>query len=130
MRWLLAAAYIAAGVGHFLATDSLLKMMPDWVPFPRQAILLSGAFEIVAACALLMKPLRSGAGIALAVYALCVWPANIKHAVEGLDISPLPSSWWYHGPRLAFQPVFIWWALFCADVIDWPWRRQTAQHEN
>jgi hypothetical protein len=24
---------------------------------------------------------------------------------------------------MAFQPVLIWWALFCAGVIDWPWRR-------
>jgi hypothetical protein len=23
-----------------------------------------------------------------------------------------------------FQPVLIWWALYCADVIDWPWRRR------
>jgi hypothetical protein len=31
-------------------------------------------------------------------------------------------SWLYHGPRLAFQPVLMWWALFCAGVIDWPFR--------
>jgi hypothetical protein len=21
------------------------------------------------------------------------------------------------------QPVIIWWALYCAEVIDWPWRK-------
>jgi len=31
-------------------------------------------------------------------------------------------GWGYHAPRLALQPVLVWWALFCAGVVDWPWR--------
>jgi uncharacterized membrane protein len=59
----------------------------------------------------------------LALYAVCVFPANIKHAFEGIDLPPVPDTWWYHGPRLLMQPVLVWWALFCAGVIDWPWRK-------
>jgi uncharacterized membrane protein len=33
------------------------------------------------------------------------------------------NSWLYHGPRLAFQPVLIWWALYSSEVIHWPWRQ-------
>jgi hypothetical protein len=47
-----------------------------------------------------------------------------KHAIEGIDLAPISNSWLYHGPRLALQPVIIWWALYCAGVIDWPWRRR------
>ena len=50
-------------------------------------------------------------------------PDGLKHAIEGIHLPPLPDGWWYHGPRLAFQPVLIWWALFCSNVIDWPFRR-------
>jgi uncharacterized membrane protein len=63
----------------------------------------------------------------LALYACCVLPANIKHAVEGIHLPPMPDSWWYHGPRLAFQPVLVWWALFCAGVIDWPIKPKTKR---
>ena len=126
MRWVLAAFFVFAAVGHFRVTDALLSITPDWVPFPREVIYATGVFEFIAALALVTKPYRKWAGIALALYTLCVWPANIKHAVEGIHIAALPSSWWYHGPRLAFQPVIIWWALFCAEVIDWPWRRKPA----
>ena len=101
---------------------NILKITPGWVPFPRQVILATGAFELAAAAALLTRQFRKCAGMALAAYTLCVWPANIKHALEGIEVAGLPSSWWYHGPRLAMQPVIIWWALFCAGVIDWPWR--------
>jgi uncharacterized membrane protein len=62
----------------------------------------------------------------LALYAFCVWPANFKHAIDGINVAHIPSSWWYHGPRLAFQPVIIWWALFAGEVIDWPFRRSKA----
>jgi uncharacterized membrane protein len=57
---------------------------------------------------------------------LCVWPANFKHAFDGINVAHIPSSWWYHVPRLAFQPVIIWWALFGGDVVDWPFRRSKA----
>ena len=26
----------------------------------------------------------------------------------------------------ALQPVIIWWALYCAEVIDWPWRNHSG----
>jgi uncharacterized membrane protein len=58
----------------------------------------------------------------LGLYALCVWPANIKHAVDHISLPHVPDSWWYHGPRLALQPILIWCALFCSGAIDWPWR--------
>ena len=123
MRWILAAFFIAAGYAHLSAPQALLAITPGWVPFPRQVIFLTGLFEFAAAAALVTKPLRRYAGIALAAYAVCVFPANIKHAVEGIDIAGLPSSWWYHAPRLALQPVIVWWALFAGEVIDWPWKR-------
>ena len=124
MRWMLAAFFAAAGIAHLQAPDALRAITPDWVPFAPQLIFLTGLFELAAAAALLTRPLRKWAGIALAFYAVSVFPANIKHAFDGIDISPLPSSWWYHGPRLALQPVIVWWALYCAEVIDWPWRRR------
>ena len=90
-------------------------------------ILATGMSELAGAVALLTVRLRSLAGIMLALYALCVWPANIKHAIEGVHLPPIPDSWWYHGPRLAFQPVLIWWALFSAGVTDWPRGRKAPR---
>jgi uncharacterized membrane protein len=123
MRWVLAVFFAAAGVAHLYAPDKLLAITPSWVPFASQLIMVTGLCELAGAVALVTRPLRWWAGVAFAVYALLVWPANIKHATDGIEIPGLPSSWWYHGPRLAAQPLIIWWALYCAEVIDWPWRR-------
>lgn len=124
MRWILAAFYSAAGIAHLRAPDALLAITPSWVPFAPQVILVTGLCEIAGAIALVTTPLRRWAGIALAAYAICVWPANFKHAFEGVELPHIANSWLYHGPRLAFQPVLVWWALYCAELIDWPWGRR------
>jgi uncharacterized membrane protein len=105
----------------------MLLIVPGWVPYPRAVLLVTGACEIAGAIALLTPRLRRLAGIMLALYALCVWPANIKHAVDGVELPYVTNSWLYHGPRLALQPVIVWMALYCAGVIDWPWRRRAKQ---
>jgi uncharacterized membrane protein len=119
----MAAFYLVAGTVHLVAPDKFLPIVPDFVPLPREVVLATGVCEIAGALALLTMRLRWLAGVMLALYAVAVFPANIKHALEGIHLPPVPDSWWYHGPRLLLQPVLVWWALFCAEVIDWPWRR-------
>ena len=127
MRCILAAFFAAAGAAHLWTPDTLLAITPNWVPFPKQVILLTGLFEIAAAGGLLTRSLRKPSGMALAVYALCVWPANFKHALEGIDVPSIPSSWWYHGPRLALQPLIIWWALFSSELVEWPFSSKAVK---
>ncbi|HEX3708856.1 MAG TPA: DoxX family protein [Pseudolabrys sp.] len=120
MRWIMAAFFIGGCVMHFRATGSLVAITPDWVPYPRAVVYATGIVELIGGVALLVPRLRWWAGVALAVYVIAVWPANIKHAFDHIVLPPIPDSWWYHGPRLVLQPVIAWWALFCAGVIDWP----------
>jgi uncharacterized membrane protein len=124
MRWLMAAFYAAAGIAHLAIPEPFLRITPSVVPFAPQVILITGLCELAGAVALVTRPMRRWAGIALAAYAVCVWPANFKHAIEAIDLPFLGSSWLYHGPRLAFQPVLVWWALYSAGVTDWPWNRK------
>ncbi|MFA6966936.1 DoxX family protein [Bosea sp. (in: a-proteobacteria)] len=124
MRWLMAAFYLGAGLLHLRAPDAFLPIVPAWVPEPRLVVIATGVAEVLGAIGLFVPQLRRAAGIGLALYALCVFPANIKHAIEGITLAGLPSTWWYHAPRLALQPVLIWWALYVGGVIDWPWRRR------
>jgi uncharacterized membrane protein len=124
MRWIIAVLFVAAGIAHIAVPDKLLEITPSWVPFAPQVIFLTGVFELAVSAALFARSLRYAAGIAMAIYAVCVWPANFKHALDGIDLPYIANSWLYHGPRLAMQPVIIWWALYCAEVIDWPWPRR------
>ena len=122
MRWVLALFYGIAGVLHLRTPQAFLPIVPSWVPFPYDVVLITGVLELAGAAALLVPRLRWIAGVMLALYAVAVFPANIKHAVDNVQVPGLPSSWWYHGPRFLLQPVLCWWALFSAGVIDWPAR--------
>jgi uncharacterized membrane protein len=120
MRALMATFYILAGILHLTTPDRFLPIVPDWVPLPRDVVLITGVCEIAGGGALMTERWRYAAGSMLALYAFCVFPANIRHAIDAIHVPPLPDGWWYHGPRLAFQPVLIWWALYCSGIVDWP----------
>jgi uncharacterized membrane protein len=126
-RILLGIIYLIAGIAHVRSPGGFLQITPGWVPWPEQVILFTGLCEIAGSLALVfVPPLRRAAGIGLALYAVCVFPANINHALNDIAVSGADLSWRYHGPRLLFQPVFVWWALWVGDVIDWPFKRRTA----
>ncbi|MET0371349.1 MAG: DoxX family protein [Sphingobium sp.] len=119
-RAVLAAFYGLAGVAHLARPAGFIAITPHWVPMPATVIALTGVAEIAGAVGLLIPALRKRAGIGLALYALCVWPANMNHAVNDIALGGQHLSWWYHGPRLALQPVIIWWALWASRATDWP----------
>ena len=122
--WVLAIFYVAAGTLHLMIPDTFVLITPQWVPFPRQVIIATGLCEVAGGIGLLTSRLRRAAGIALALYAVCVFPANIKHAMDSLSDGQGQLGWWYHAPRLALQPGLVWLALFAGGVVRWPFRQQ------
>lgn len=126
LRGILALIYAYAGFVHLRSPQFFLPIVPEWVPEPTLVVLATGVCEIAGAVALMTGRLRYTAGIMLALYAVCVYPANIKHAIDSVAIGGSKLGWGYHGPRLLFQPVFVWWALFAGGVIDWPFGRRQA----
>jgi len=127
MLWAMALFYAVAGIAHLSAPEAFLPIMPSWVPEPRLVVLATGVCELFGAFGLMTARFRRAAGVALALYAVCVFPANVKHALEGVSVAGLPSSWWYHAPRLAAQPVLVWWALYCSGAVDWPFGGKTRK---
>lgn len=128
LRWLLALFYAYAGYRHIAGPEPFLQIIPDWVPFPEAVIFWTGIAELAGAAALLQPwsaPLRKAGAIGLALYALCVWPANINHML--MDMAQPDGGWGmgYHVPRMIAQPIIIWLALWTGGVTDWPFKRKS-----
>lgn len=121
LRWLLAAAYLFVGYVHVTKPHFFMAIMPPWVPWPLGVIVATGWCEIAGAVGLVIPRIRWLAGVMLALYAVCVYPANVQHALIDLR-SGTGLGWWYHGPRLLAQPLLVWWALY-AGGVTWPSRR-------
>ncbi|HEY6965462.1 MAG TPA: DoxX family protein [Erythrobacter sp.] len=126
LRWVLAVFYFAAGVIHILRPAPFLTIMPPGVPFPEAVVLWTGVAEILGAIGLVQPfspKLRQAAGWGLALYALCVWPANIHHFALDLAKADGGLGLGYHVPRMFAQPVIIWLALWLGECL--PPRRRT-----
>jgi uncharacterized membrane protein len=114
-RLTLAPVFAIAGMVHLGRPDVFARVMPPAVPYPHAVILLTGAAEIAGAAGLFVPAARSVAGVMLALYAVCVYPANILHAVHDLSTGT-GLGWAYHYPRLFAQPFICWWALAAGGV--------------
>ena len=129
LRWILALFYCAAGVIHLVHPHPFLTVTPHWVPAPEAVVLLTGIAEILGAIGLVQSvsmPLRRAAAIGLALYAVCVFPANINHFVMDMARPDHGAGLGYHIPRMFAQPVIIWLALWVGKVTDWPWRHRPS----
>jgi hypothetical protein len=76
-------------------SEPILLITPDWVPYPSLAVAITGVCEIAGGVGLLIPRLQRAAGFMLSVYAVCVFPANLKHAFQGMHVQSLPDGWWY-----------------------------------
>ena len=126
LRWPLALFYLTAGLFHLIEPDPFVAITPQWVPIPEAVVLFTGLTELIAVPALLQpwsKSLRRWAGVGLALYAICVYPANINHMLIDLAKPSQGLGLAYHIPRLLAQPLVVWLALWVGEVIDWPWRK-------
>ena len=126
-RWFLAVVYFAAGAIHIAAPEPFLGIMPAFVPYAEAVVFWTGVAEIMGAIGLaqgISPALRRAAAIGLALYALCVWPANIQHMIDDLADPAGGLGLAYHVPRMIAQPIIIWAALWAGKAIDWPFAKR------
>lgn len=103
-----AALFILGGVGHFLATDVYMKIMPPYLPYHRPLVLLSGVFEVALGLLLLVPATSRLAAWGLIALLVAVFPANVYmfQNPEKFNLSPTLLLL-----RLPLQGVLILWAF-------------------
>ena len=100
--------YVYVGFLHFFQPDFFLKIMPPYLPFHLELVLLSGAIEIALGVCLLFKRIRKYVGWGLILLLVAVYPANIYLAFnevpqQAIGISSFMASW----VRLPIQFLLI-----------------------
>ena len=103
----LALLLMAAGVMHFVKPAMYMKIMPPYLPWHRELVLLSGACEIACGVGLLIPRLSPAPAWGTIALLIAVFPANI-YLYQNQEILPAPA--WVHLVRLPLQAVLIAWA--------------------
>ena len=113
----LALAFVAAGVLHFVEPRVFEAIVPPSLPAPRVLVLVSGAAEIAGGIGLLLAPVRPAAGVGLVLLLIAVFPANLYMARQPERFRALAPAWalW---ARLPLQGVLI--ALVAWAAGLWP----------
>lgn len=108
-RWILALAFVAAGVNHFLSPKLYMELMRSYLPWHLGLIYVSGIAEMLLGVGVLFPRYRRMAGWGLIMLLIAVFPANIHAALHGFRSVP---SWILWG-RLPVQLVLIAWVYWC-----------------
>ena len=111
-RVVLALLFIVASSMHFIS-DVELKIIPPFLPLRREALYITGIFEIVGGIGLFIPRFQRAAAWGLAALLVAIFPANMYHAVKNIQLGGILNSPFYHVIRLPLQAVLIWWALWC-----------------
>ena len=77
--------FFVGGLAHFVATDLETQIVPPYIPWPHEVVLISGVLEVVGALGLLWRATRRWAGVGLFLLTIAVTPANIymlQHASQ------------------------------------------------
>jgi uncharacterized membrane protein len=112
LRWLIAIAMVAIGVGHFVNPTPFEKIVPAFLPAPYVLVLVSGFFEVLGGVGLLIPKVRRPASFGLIALYLAVFPANINMAVNHIQIgaSPVPEPLlWLRLPLQAVLIAVVYW---------------------
>ena len=97
--------FAIGGVGHFALTDVEMRIVPPWMPWPREAVWVSGVFEWLGAAGLLWPRTRRAAGWGLFALTLAVTPAHF-YMLQQPQLFPAVPLWalW---ARLPLQVVLL-----------------------
>lgn len=96
--------FFLGGIAHFLATDAEMRIVPPYIPWPRAAVLASGAFELLGAFGLLWTATRSAAGWGLFILTIAVTPAHI-FMLQQPELFSIP--YWILVVRLPVQVALL-----------------------
>ena len=110
LQWLLGLLFLAAGANHFRVPDFYVRLVPPYLPWPRQLVYLSGVCEIVLGGLLLVPRCSHYAAWGLIALLVAVFPANLHMALNP-DLYPEFGrvALWL---RLPLQGVLIAWAFW------------------
>ncbi len=112
LKGVFAVCIIVAGITHFIAPNTYVKIVPPQLPYPEAIVYISGLFEILGGIGLLIPLVSQAAAWGLVLLLIAVYPANINMAVNNIHLDNVPDGDWFQAIRLPFQFVLIAWAYW------------------
>ncbi|MDR9417604.1 hypothetical protein [Gracilimonas sp.] len=115
-RYLIGTLFMLAGILHFVKPGFFMKIMPDYLPWHKPLVLISGFFEIAGGIGLMISSLQTIATWGLIFLLLAVFPANVEMFRKYYRKRGFTLFLWALLFRLPLQFVMIGW-VYWAGVL-------------
>jgi uncharacterized membrane protein len=96
--------FFIGGIAHFAATDTEMRIVPPFIPWPRATVVVTGVLELLGAFGVIRAKSRPAAGVGLLLLTLAVTPANV-YMLQRWELFPIP--YWALVARLPLQAVLL-----------------------
>ncbi len=106
--YVMAAIYLMTGIMHFVSPKIFRRIMPPYLPYHKELVIISGVAEILLALGLFVSVTRCWAAWGLIALLIAVFPANVEQVRSKRARMGLPL--WLVWLRLPLQGVLIYWA--------------------
>jgi uncharacterized membrane protein len=104
--------FILAGLLHFIKPGMYISIMPDYIPYHKAMVLISGIAEVLGGIGMMISPFREYAAFGLILLLVAVFPANIDMALKGYKNHGLTLYTWILLGRLPLQFLLIYWVYW------------------
>jgi uncharacterized membrane protein len=108
---------LVTAIGHFLYPAGMALMLPDFIPFKKEVIYLTGIIEVAAAIGLLIPRFQKLTAWLLILFFVMILPANIYAAIHHVNLTTATydgSGLNYLWFRIPLQVLFIAWVYYFA----------------
>lgn len=111
-RAAMSSMLVVTGVSHFTSTDFMVEMMPDFMPFKKETVYLTGVLELLAVAGLLIDKTSRLTSVLLIIFFLAVLPANVAGSIKQVRYGGMELGAAYLFFRVPLQIFFILWTYF------------------
>ncbi|MEC3963946.1 hypothetical protein [Flagellimonas halotolerans] len=111
----MAAMLVFTAIGHFVFIRGMAGIVPSFMPFKKELVLVTGVIEIIFAVALLFPQYQVQVGWLLIAFFILILPANVKASLHQINYQtgqlngPGTAYLWF---RIPLQLFFILWVYF------------------
>ena len=109
LAYIMPIIYILAGIMHFVKPTEYIKIMPKYLPYPKELVYISGLMEILFGTMLFFPATQRMGAWLIILLLILVFPANIQMAINMQEHKS--TYFWISILRLPLQLVLIWWAF-------------------
>lgn len=117
-RAALAVMLIVTGIAHFTSTDLMIELMPEFLPYKREIVYLTGVLELLAVIGLLIDKTAKLTAVMLVIFFLAILPANIVGSLKQVNLGGMENGAVYLLFRVPLQIFFILWTYYFGIRIN------------